>query len=241
MASGTDGVAVAALSPSPTDPGTFARVTHRGKVIFEGDIGSGWGILRGDRGDEPTDAALAVAVKGAQGPGIDRAILAAFVRSGLQDSGLSIRDVALRLRWSGTVNGKPAALFTIQPTGGGVLAYAMHGDTNLSRTDLRLLLPAAGADRRPLAWRMRAEGSDARTDTVRVVAPPGAAAVTLTIRGRAPIPVALDATAAVPPELPATVTALDKDGTPRSSTPVPLPERDVGRRLGDSPHTRIVE
>ncbi|MFI6333113.1 hypothetical protein ACIBBG_33075 [Micromonospora chersina] len=242
-ASGANGVAVAQLPPSPVDPGTSAQVTNNGKVIFEGGIVGGWNFAD-DGSHEVTDAMLAAAVKGSRGPGLEPAILATFVQSALQDSRLSAKDVTVHLRWSGTINGQPAALLTLQPHNGGVLAYAMHGNASSWRTDLRLLLPADKADQRPLAWRVRANGSDAMTDKVIVVAPAAAAAVRLTIDGGPSDPVAIDSsgygTTTVPPGKRAAVTAFAADGTTLPTTPVPLGS-DFGGLPGASPDTRVVK
>ncbi|MEJ3745163.1 hypothetical protein WEI85_17935 [Actinomycetes bacterium KLBMP 9797] len=246
LSSGQDGVATAVLPPTPRDPDPYAVVTERGKVIFEGSMSTGWSTTRDTTADDvPTAAVLAEAQKGAQGEPIDAATLETFVRSGLDDSQLSAREVTLRVWWSGRVNGQAAALFTLQPKGGGVIAYAMHGEPTAWRTDLRLLLPADGADRRPLAWRMRAEGRDNPTDQVHVVAPRGAARVTITIGANAPVPVSIDAsglgTATVPANQPATVTAVAADGTAIATTPVPPFEKESGGLPGATRGTRIVD
>lgn len=240
-----DGVAMVPLPASPRDPDPYAKVTQGGKVIFEGSISSGW--TSGDAGtpEDATEAMLAKAREGAQGTPIDPAVLAWFVHLGLRDSRLSAPDVTLRVRWSGQVDGVAAALFTIQPEGGGVIAYAMHGDATSARYDLRLLLPAEGAHTRPIAWRMRADGRDDKTDRAYVVAPPGAAHVTVTAGTGTPAPVAMDAsglgTAAIPPDQPATVTAHAADGREVASTPVPPFEQSMGDLPGSTRGTRIVD
>ncbi|GIJ12502.1 hypothetical protein ACFFMR_02665 [Micromonospora andamanensis] len=242
------GVGVAAVPPARTvgGPALTARVTNGDTVIHDGEIGGGWsGDADMSASQEPTDEMLSVAVRDAQGPVIDRAVLAVFVGSALRDSRLSAQDVTIRLRWSGSINDKPAALFTIQPKGGGVIAYAMHGDDTGWRTDLRLLLPADGAAQRPIAWRMRAEGKDTRTDRVIVVTPPGTATATITVRDGAPTAVTLDAsgsgTTTVAPNQPATVTALAADGTTLASTPVPAFETNMGGVPGSTMNTRIIQ
>jgi hypothetical protein len=142
------------------------------------------------------------------------------------------------------VNGQPAALLTIQPPGGGVLVFAYHGVATAYRTDLRLLLPAAGADRRPIGWRMRAEDKDDRTDEAVVIAPPGATSVTLTVDGSGPVPVGLDATGrgvvTVDRDRPATLTAYFAAGEPPIDSPVPMFESDSGGLPGTTPGTRVV-
>jgi hypothetical protein len=245
--SGRDGVGVVSVPAAPDGPFgpvLAARIAEGDALIYEGAVQfSSWSAGSAG-GQDLTDAALTAAARDARGPALDRAVLAGFADQALTDSHLSARDVTLRLRWSGTVNGQPAALITIQPSGGGVLAYAMHGTTSVMRTDLRLLLPADGAQQRPIAWRMRAEGKDIRTNRVIVVAPPGAAAVTVTVGSGSPAPVTLDAsgsgTATVPPDQPAVVTAFSAAGTALASTPVPLFDTDMNGLPGDTPNTRIV-
>jgi hypothetical protein len=245
LSTGQDGVATAVLPATPRDPDPYAVVTDQGRVIFEGSMATGWGTTRDTTADKPTEAILAQASKGAQGQPIDTATLMSSVQSGLDDSQLSIQDVTLRVWWSGRVNGKAAALFTLQPRGGGVIAYAMHGEATGWRTDLRLLLPADGAYSRPLAWRMRADGGDNATNVVHVVAPRGAARVTITAGAGAPVTVPTDpsglGTATVPPNQAATVTALAADGTAIATTPLPPFEQRSDGLPGSTRGTRIVD
>ncbi|MEK8109751.1 hypothetical protein NKG94_45500 [Micromonospora sp. M12] len=66
-----------------------------------------------------------------------------------------------------------------------MIAYAMHGDERTGWwTDLRLLLPAEGAEQRPIGWRIAADdGPRTPTGQARVIAPPDAARVTVTVEG----------------------------------------------------------
>jgi hypothetical protein len=239
------GVATVALPAVPRDPDPYARVTQGDKVIFEGGISSGWRSGDASAEETVTEAMLAKAREGARGTPIDAAVLTWFVGLGFEDSQVPVRDAALRLWWTGRVNGEAAALYTIQPPGGGVLAYAMHGTAMSARYDLRLLLPARGAYTRPLAWRMRADGRDDPTDRVYVVAPPGAARVTVTVGTGEPAPVAVDASGfgsgTVPPDQPAKVTAYAADGREIATTPVPPFERSMGDLPGATRGTRIVD
>ncbi|GIF71478.1 hypothetical protein [Asanoa siamensis] len=238
------GVAVAALEPLAGPPGLDARVSRGDQVIYEGIVSGGWSSSADGDPWQPTAAQLADAKKFVRGPAPDAAILASFVKLALMDSHLPAAGTTVRLRWSGTVNGQAAMLLSVQPPGGGVIAYAMHGDATSSRTDVRLLLPAAGADERPIGWRLRAEGGDGRTDEVVVSVPTGTATATVTVDGRSPVPVSLDAAGSgrtsVPDGAPATVTAHAADGTALASTPVPPFENDSSRLPGDTPGTRIV-
>lgn len=237
------GVGVVSVPASTVAPALTTRVTNGDTVIYDGPIYGGWSG-RDDAYEAPIDERLTAAVRDARGPGIDRAILARFVDHALRNSHLLARDVTIRVRWSGSLNGKPAVLFTIQPKGGGVLAYAMHGNTTGWGTNLRLLLPAHGAEQRPIAWRMRAEGNgDTPTDRVIVVAPPGAATATVTAGDSAPIPVTLDAsgsgTTTIAPNQSATITAHTADGITLGSTPIPAFETYSGGLPGDTPQTRV--
>lgn len=238
-----DGIATAALPATARDPEPYARVTQGGKVIFEGGISSGWsgsGTV-----DGPTPEMLAAARESAQGTPVNNVLLTHFVAEALRDSRLPPHGVTPRLWWSGQINGKPAVLLTVQPSGGGVIAYAFHGDPTAWRYDLRLLLPADGAYTRPLAWRMRAEGRDDPTNRVHVVAPHGTARVTVTAGTGAPVPVQFDATGlgttAIPADEPATVTTYAADGTQIASTPVPPFEPAMGDLPGATRGTRIID
>lgn len=238
------GVGTAVLPPSAAMPPVTTRVTDGGRVVYAGPLYGSWsGVAADGVNQEPTAGMLVEIAKGARGPALDPAILKSFVTGALTDSRLSLPDVAIHLRWTGQVNGQPAALITVQPAGGGVLAYAFHGSATSSREDLRLLLPAAGADARPIAWRMRAEDRDNETDRVIVVAQSGTSA-TVTVGGGAPAPVALNpdgfGTTTVRPDVQALVTAYAADGSPIATTPVPELENDSSGLPGDTPLTRIV-
>ncbi|MDG4827335.1 hypothetical protein O7635_36290 [Asanoa sp. WMMD1127] len=239
-----DGVGLVLLPPAPLPPALEARVTRGSTVLYEGGFSGGWGSSAGGDPFAPTDDQLRSAAVGSRGPAPSPELLTWFVQLALRDSNLPAAGTTVRLRWSGVVNGQPAVLLTVQPPGGGVIAYAMHGDVSSSRMDLRLLLPAAEADRRPIGWRLRAEGGDGRTDRVLVATPAGTATAAVTVAGGAPAPVELDpsgaGTTSVPPDQPATVTAYAADGTVLASTPVPPFENDSSLLPGDTPGTRIV-
>ncbi|AGL20014.1 hypothetical protein [Actinoplanes sp. N902-109] len=232
------GIAEMVLPPAAAAPGVTFRVTENGHDIPV-DGGVGWGGPSPDYSRH--DAAITRALGGRQ---FDHATLRQWVTSQLGSAGLSLRNVTISIPWLGTVNGQPAALLTFQEPGHGVLAFALHGGANGFREDLRLLLPAKDAGRRPLAWRMRAEGKDDRTNEVHVVGPAGAAKVVLQIPGAAPVAVPLDAdrhgTAKLPtPDTAATVTAYASDGTVLGTAPVP-PFTDIDGIVGASPATRVV-
>ncbi|WP_405117137.1 hypothetical protein OG559_05925 [Micromonospora sp. NBC_01405] len=191
------------------------------------------------------DVLLTAARRGARGTPLDDANLRGFVESALLDSRLPAAGTTVRVRWSGSEHGRAAALLTVQPAGGGVIAYAMHNDARTGWwTDLRLLLPAAGADQRPIGWRIRADnGTRPPTGEVRVIAPPDAARVTVVVGGAPPASVTLDAsnagTTRIPPDQPATLTAYSRDGSVLGTTPLPLVEANGSSLPGDSPATRV--
>ncbi|MGX7676196.1 hypothetical protein [Plantactinospora sp. DSM 117369] len=236
------GVGVAVLPPAPLGFQPVVRVSRGDEVIDETGLPGG-----PYAGPGPiSDALLAAATRDTRGPALDRAVLADFVDAALLDSQLRATGTTVRVPWTGTVHGQPAALLTVQPARGGVIAYAMRGTERRGWTDLRLLMPAEGADRRPIAWRLRVEGAAARTDQVRVVAPAGAASATVTVAAGTPVPVDLDASgsgiATVPVDQPGTVTAYAADGAVLGSTPIPLGrESNFGQPPGDTPETRVVQ
>lgn len=234
------GLAEVPLPPSPFNPGTTVTVTAGGRTLFQGPAAGSWSgpSLHGP-GDYATATGQAVSESALTamlaGSSFDRATLRQWVEGALQDARLPAAGTAVKLRWTGTVNGQPAALITLQPRGGGVLAYAFHGSVASYREDLRLLLPAAGASSRPIAWRMRAEGKDDRTDQVIVVTPPGT--VSATLGGTA---LSLDRSGAATGRLPSGAVASVTAYPSGISTPVPPFETDSGGLPGDTPKTRIV-
>ncbi|ROT31537.1 hypothetical protein EF879_13975 [Micromonospora sp. HM5-17] len=244
--SGDAGVGVAALPPGRVPPSVVAEVRRGDEVLYQGEVFGSWsGPAPQPELVEEIEALLPAAVRDSRGPAVDPAVLAGFVRVALENSLLPAAGTTVRVRWTGTVNDQPAALITVQPTGGGVIAYAMHGTAHLSRMDLRLLVPAEGADRRPFGWRLRAEGGDDRTDQVVVVTPPGTATASVTIGAGPEVPVALDPSGAgrttVPTDQPATVTAYAADGSVVGRTPIPLFEDNISSPPGANPESRVVE
>ncbi|XVU23145.1 hypothetical protein ACQPZJ_38680 [Actinoplanes sp. CA-054009] len=229
------GLAELTLPAAPFDPGTTVTVTDsHDRRIYDGPASGGWSGNGGAATQEISEQVLTDALGERS---FDRLTMRRWIESALGDARLPARGTTVKVRWTGTVNGRPAALLTVQPQGGGVLAYAFHGGADSYRQDLRLLLPAAGAAERPIAWRMRAEGKDDPTEQVVVVGPPGTARLSL---GGTP-----DATGAAFATLPAsstaTVTAYAADGSVIGDTPVPPFEIDSGGLPGDDRKTRIVE
>jgi hypothetical protein len=233
------GVGVLTLPPQPAAPGITGTVTQDGRTLYRGPLAGGWS------GTSDISAVPDAVIGAALGDRtFDRAMLREWVSGSLSDARLPAEGTAVAVRWTGTVDGQAAALYTLQPRNGGVLAYAVHGAGDNSRQDLRLLLPAAGVTRRAIAWRMRAPGRDDRTGQVVVVAPPGATRVDLVVAGRAATAVPLDAGGAgrvtLAPDATASVIAYAADGSRMSATPVPPFETDGGGLPGDTPKTRIV-
>ncbi len=188
-------------------------------------------------------AVLAEATRDTRGGKADPAFLRETLPQALGESNLSTEGAEIRVPWAGRVRGKPAHLVTIRPEGGGVLAFAWHGGQNGWRSDLRLLLPAEGAARRPLAWRLRAEDGDDRTRDVVVVAPEGAAyAELVTVAGTSRVELGADGSGqgSVGPDEAATVRAYDGDGRLLGETPVPPFEVSWEGVPGDTRGTRIV-
>ncbi|SBT53051.1 hypothetical protein [Micromonospora auratinigra] len=237
------GIGVAVLPALPRQE-SVARVSRDGHLLYQGGLAGGPYLTPEPAGPE-MDALLGPARRPVGGRPLDEVTLRTFVQSALTDSRLPAAGTTVRVRWSGRQHGLPAALLTVQPTGGGVIAYALHGDERSGHwTDLRLLLPAQGVDERPVGWRIRADtGARTPTDQVRVVAPPDAARVTVTVGDLPPAEVALDASSAgavrVPPDRPAILTAYGADGRVLGATPVPPVETNMAGLPGDSPATRL--
>ncbi|WP_328652619.1 hypothetical protein OG598_00880 [Micromonospora sp. NBC_00330] len=242
------GVGFAVLPPEPLPHEPVVRVGRGDRVYFQGGLGGGPYAALDPTGPE-MDALLTGARRPARGTPLDDANLRNFVQTALQDSHLPAVGTTVRVRWSGREHGQAAALLTVQPAGGGVIAYAMHGDDRTGWSiDLRLLLPAEGVDKRPIGWRVRTEdGARPATGQVQVIAPQDAARVTVTVGGAPPATVALDAsnagTTRVPADQAATLTAYGRDGGVLGTTPLPPVESDssAGGLPGDSPATRVTQ
>ncbi|MEU4675631.1 hypothetical protein [Micromonospora sp. NPDC023737] len=237
------GVAVLPAAPLRGEPGV--RVSRGEHLLYQLGLGGGPYAAVDPTGPE-MDALLADVKRDAPGVPLRDVNLRNFVGTALTDSRLPAAGTTVRVRWSASVDGQDAALLTVQPAGGGVIAYAMHGDDRTGWwKDLRLLLPAEGADQRPIGWRVRADNRGRTpTDQVRIVAPPDAARVTVAVGSAPPTPVTLDGanagTATVPHDQQATVTAYSSDGDVLGSTPVAPGETEMSGLPGESPATRVV-
>ncbi|GAB3068976.1 YML083C domain-containing protein [Micromonospora schwarzwaldensis] len=239
------GVGVAVLPSAPLRSEPVVRVSRGAALLYQGGLGGGPYAAPDPTGPE-LGPLLTAAGRNARGRPLDDAALRTVVASALLDSRLPAAGTTVRVRWSGREGGQAVALLTVQPAGGGVIAYAVHGDDRTGWwTDLRLLLPAEGAEQRPIGWRIRADtGTRTPTGQARVIAPPDAARVTVTVDGSPTATVALDASGAgttrVPPDRAATLTAYAEDGRLLGTTPVPPVETNMSGLPGDSPATRVV-
>ena len=237
----SNGVGVAVLPPSEVTPAVTTHVAHNGHVIYDGPLLGSW---RAISAYDISSAILTAAMRGARGPALDPIVLRTFIAAALNSSHLTLQNVTVNVSWSGTIDRQPAVLITLQPAGGGVLAFAFHNTgTSSYSIDLRLLLPAAGANQRPIAWRLRGQNKD-QTNTVIVTAPTGAATAVVTVADGTTHSVALDAsghgTTDIPVNQSAVVTTYAANGTVLASTPVPEIENDEAGLPGDTPQTRIV-
>lgn len=233
------GVAQMVLPAQFGAPAVTMSLTRDGRTV---DVPAGGGFSSDLPGDDVYEKVIANALGKRQ---FDHELLRGWIQAGLNQARVALEDARIEVRWTGEINGQAAALFTVQEPGHGVLAFAMHGTPGSHRDDLRLLLPAAGAQRRPIAWRLFAETGEAvRTTEVVVVAPAGAAQVRLTPAGGTPVKVLLDrsgkGTASLGTTTAATVSAYAADGSLMGSSPVP-PFDDGGGLLGQSPATRVVD
>ncbi len=229
-----DGVVSQSIAEWTSVPELALRVRHDGRV-HERHLY----VAPSHPAETIPAAILAEATRDTRGEEPDPVLLQRTIAEALTEAGLSVDGVDIRVPWSGRVRGSAAHVVTIQPEGGGVLAF-WHG----GRTDLRLLLPAKGAAARPLAWRLYSgDGNDDRTRDVVVVAPKGSARVELVTDASARA-VELDGTGAglatLEPDDEATVRAYDASGALLGETPVPPFEESWEGFPGDSRHTRVV-
>jgi hypothetical protein len=234
------GLAEIAVPPTGGPAALTTTVTRNGRTIYHGDMPNAY---QADPGDYDPYAVLADRALGGRVFPDDKRLLQTWVAIGMEQAQVpAVNKVVVKVRWIGRVNGATAALLTVQEPGHGVLAFAVHGTIVKTRQDLRLLLPAAGADTRPIGWRMRTEDGDSPTDQVHVVAPPKTKRLTLTAAGAAPVTVPLSAdrhgVTRLQPYVAATVTAYAADGSVLGSTPV-TPFDDYSAPLGESPATAV--
>lgn len=238
---GGDGVGWTTLPPGALPGKLAARVTQPGRQPVETPVqASGIGAAA------PLVRSLPPAVTATtRGSKPARVLLQVMLEQAFVETGLDSRNTRVRVPWAGSIRGQDALVLTLQPVGGGVLVFAARGNSELSQHELRLLLPAAGAQARPVAWRLRAEGGgEARSPQVAVVAPEGAVRVDLVAGGRA-LPVEVDATGAgivdLDPAVPGTVRAYRADGSVLGELPVPQLEQNSGGVPGGTRETRIVD
>lgn len=181
VAADESGVALVDLPGASDAPPVVVRVRAGGDVVYSGPV---MDYTWGDEGAEETrrdsisDADLDAALAAGRGRSLDRELARAWVDIALHETRTPADQATVRIPWSGNIRGKAAALVTVQPDGGGVVAFGFHGDQEFLSYDLHLLMPADGAYTRPIAWRLRPAGSDQpareiEATTVVVVAPAG--------------------------------------------------------------------
>lgn len=242
---GADGIGWLQLPPSRQVPQVAARVMRDGRLLYDRPVGVG------GASEAPPQAATlpAEVVRATRGGPPSGVLLQTALEDAFATTGLDPRTTQVRVPWAGTVRGQDALVMTLQPQGGGVLAFSHRllsrdDDSMATAQDLRLLLPAEGAAERPLAGRLRADSSEEKTSSVVVVAPEGATRVDLVAGGRT-TPVALDVTGAGLTELdPGTdgvVRAYRSDGSLVGELPVPPFEDDMSGVPGSTRGTRIVD
>ncbi|GLY19928.1 hypothetical protein Kisp01_69420 [Kineosporia sp. NBRC 101677] len=170
----------------------------------------------------------------------DAGLLGVWVKDSLASAALPLEGTKVRVRYAGKFRGQKLGVFTLQQPGQGVLAFAHFNGPASSGVSLQLLLPAEGADSRPIAYHPQEQ--DGPSDETIVVAPEGAARVTVTVEGEEPVEVDLKSgigMVTVDPAREATATAYATGGSKMGSTPVralaPFQEN-----IGDSPETRVV-
>jgi hypothetical protein len=241
-AGGRDGVAIVTVPASQRAPVAVAKVVRHGRTLFDRQVDLSWGS---DNSVDPLPVKAAVvrwALDGARGPGIDQALAATFVTNALDDARLDRRRTPFSIEWTGRVAGMPAALIELRPENGGRLFYAVHGTAATSWTDLRLLVPAAGAQTRPLPWRIW--GDDEKTPLgLGVYVPAGAARADLVVDGTAR-PLTLDSSGFALLDAPAAgsrvvVRSYRAGDELIGETTLPVPPVDTGGLPGDDPATRL--
>ncbi|WP_067503821.1 hypothetical protein [Actinoplanes sp. TFC3] len=241
-----DGIAYVPIAPAPggsLSSLTLADVVDRGRTLFHGIVSAGWAsdensaVSRAnpeyfDRGRGVTEATARAALAGHS---FDPVVFQQLAGWSLQEANLVASQVTLTVPWTGKVEGQPAIMWHLQVHGGGVLTFFTHAADG-HRMDKFLLQPVAGADERPMAWRLRGDSSERRTDRVAVVAP-GATTASISVNGGAPIAVALDSTgfamATVPSDAKATITA-QRAGGAKITAPI-LPFETAITMPGTSP------
>jgi hypothetical protein len=238
----SDGIAIVEVPAAKRWPSTHIRVVQDGQTLFDDSANAiRWTMTPrppsevNDEVDVPTAVQEALA---ASGSSMSLSTAAEFVEKSMEDAVLSTSQTPFRIPWTGILDGQPAALVELAPKDGGRILYAYHGDVR----DQRLLIPAEGAETRPLLWRVRAD-SGALTAEVAVFAPPGTKRAQL-VAGSSVTPIQLNdagfATVTVPLGTVVSVAAFDKDDKLLGTTPLRESASDVDGLPGESSTTRLV-
>jgi hypothetical protein len=244
-----EGIAVAPVTGTGRLPAQLAARARLGATWVPGEMTSAaWDGVDGGERLVPEDVIVRAEID-TRGIPLDERILRAWVGTVFTETDVDPEAATVTVPWTGTVGTRPAAVVLVQPDGGGVIAYRFVGTARTYRNDLRLLLPAAGAYDRPLAWRVRPEGSDApakdlEVTRVAVVVAEGTSRAEVVRDGTVtPLQLAADGTAGFRAATGAVlvVRAFDATGALLGETEVPPLLDDHGSLPGQERATRLVD
>jgi hypothetical protein len=233
----SDGIAIVEVPAAKRWPSTHIRVVQDGHTLFD-DSANAIRWTADGNGGVAVPLAEAQEALAATGSSMSPSTAVRLVEKSMDDAILAPSQTPFRIPWTGILDGQPAALVELAPKDGGRILYAHHGEV----IDQRLLIPAEGAETRPLLWRVRSE-SGALTAEVAVFAPPGTERAQL-VAGSSVTPIQLNdngfATVTVPLGTVVSVAALDKDDKLLGTTPLRESASDVDGLPGESSTTRLV-
>ncbi len=168
----SDGIAIVEVPAAKRWPSTHVVVVDAGRTIFDGSANwIGWTVTPRPPSEDNDGLDVPAAVQDAlaeSGSSMSWSTAAKFVEKAMDDAILDASQTPFRIPWTGMLAGEPAALVELAPKDGGRIFYAFHGDVR----DQRLLVPAEGAETRPMLWRVRS-ASGTLTTEVAVLAPAG--------------------------------------------------------------------
>lgn len=231
------GLLEAQVDPQIANP-VFSASMAKDEQTFP--VKSGGGVWQ--QTDNSRAPYIAKAKTALEGRNFDDQLLGLWLKDAMQTAHQHLApSTVVRVRWTGKIDDRPAAVLTVQPSGQGVLAFAYLQARGPEDRQLHLLLPTEGADTRPIAYRI--SRLKKATNQVVVVAPAGAARVTVSVQGAEPVEVELDGSGLgrleVDPKKAATATAYAVDGSEMGSTSVRGFE-PFTNLVGDTPETRVV-